>query len=125
MIYGIGMDLCNVGRIRSLSYKGSFIIKYFSQTERIYIEEKGSAADQTIAGMLAAKEAFVKMLGTGFENMDLAAIEILHDTNGRPYYHPVRWAEQALRERFISDVFLSISHDGNIAGAYALAEVSE
>ena len=75
--------------------------------------------------MLEAKETFVKMLGTGFENINLAAIEILHDINGRPYYHPVRWAEQALREKFISEVFLAISHDGNIAGAYALAEVSE
>lgn len=125
MIYGIGMDLCAVRRMEMLSNKDAFLNKYFSKKEQEYIVEKGASSDQTMAGMFAAKEAFVKMLGTGFENADLKAIEVLHGDHGEPYYNPKRWAEKALEQRGIASVFLSISHEKEMAGAYAVAETGD
>lgn len=125
MVCGIGMDLCSVDRIKNLAHKESFIRKYFSKLEQEYIIAKGASADQTTAGMFAAKEAFVKMLGTGFINADLRSIEILHDKKGKPYICTNGWAKHAVEERFISCIFLSISHEQNIAGAYVLAEMSD
>ena len=95
MIGGIGMDLCDVNRIRTMSHthKQHFIQKYFSEIEQSYIYEKCISPDETVAGMFAAKEAFVKFLGTGFQTVDLPAIEILHDSNGKPYFHLSGWAK--------------------------------
>lgn len=123
MVYGIGMDLCSVSRIKRLVHKESFIQKYFSENEQKYISEKGKSADQTVAGLFAAKEAFVKMLGIGFKCTELSAIEILHDRNGQPYFHVTAWAKEELEKRFISRIFLSISHEQDMAGAYVLAEI--
>lgn len=124
MVCGIGLDLCDINSIKNMSNKEGFIRKYLSIRESEYVEGKGKSADQTLAGMIAAKEAFVKMLGTGFENFDLAAIEVLHDSKGQPYFHLEKWAKKEVEKRFISRIFLSISHVRDIAGAYVVAEMT-
>lgn len=122
MIYGIGFDLCSIERIRNLTNKENFIKKYFSSREQKYILKSGSISDQTVAGMFAAKEAFVKMLGTGFVNFDLSALEILHTEKGMPYFYIDKWAAKEIEKRSISRIFLSISHEQDMAGAYVVAE---
>lgn len=124
MIYGIGFDLCSIERIRKLTNKETFIKKYFSLREQNYILKSGSISDQTVAGMFAAKEAFVKMLGTGFENFDLSVLEVMHTEKGMPYFQIDKWAENEIEKRAISRIFLSISHEQDMAGAYVVAEVS-
>lgn len=123
MIYGIGVDLCSIGRINRLLNKESFVRKFFSETEQDYLSGKKNTFDQTVAGLFAAKEAFAKVFGTGFVNMDLASIEVLHNENGKPYYNPKNWAKEVINQKNISNVFLTISHDGGIAIAYAVAEI--
>ena len=122
MIYGIGFDLCSIERIRKLTNKEKFIKKYFSLREQKYILKSGNISDQTVAGMFAAKEAFVKMLGTGFENFDLSALEVLHTEKGMPYFHTDKWAANEIEKRSISRIFLSVSHEQDMAGAYVVAE---
>mgnify|MGYP003301254262 CR=1 FL=1 len=123
MIYGVGVDICSIEKIKRIQNKDSFLKKYFSDTEYKYIKEKGKKEDQTIAGLFAAKEALVKVLGTGFENFELTAIEVLHDIYGKPYYNFMGWAKEAIESRLITHIFLSISHDEGIAVAYAVAEI--
>ena len=123
MIYGIGMDFCEIKRIEKLANKEKFIRKYFSKQEEKYLYEKGKGINQTIAGMLAAKEAFVKMLGIGFINTELSKIEVLHGENGQPFLCINGWAKVEIEKRNISNVFLTITHDAQIAGACVIAEI--
>ncbi len=122
MIVGVGIDLCEIARMEKLLVDGRFLGRYFSLEEQEYIENKGRCAADTMAGIYAAKEALVKALGTGITGTDLQDICVLHDKCGAPYYE-LR-GEYALHaaQRNITNLHLSISHDGGIAAAIAIAE---
>lgn len=116
MIYGIGLDVCSIDRISKNS--DSFFRKYYTDYEIEYCNCRYSS----FAGIFAAKEAFVKALGTGFMNTDLKAIEVYHSSAGAPYYRLTGWAEKELMKREIKNSFLSISHDSGIAEAFCILE---
>lgn len=124
MIIGIGMDLCSIDRFSSMMGKESFLKRFFSESEREYIAEKGASIDNSIAGIYAAKEAFVKAIGTGIINVDLTAIEIIHTLQGQPQYNLSGWAADEVKKRGITSFYLSITHDSGMAGAVAVAEVN-
>jgi len=119
MIVGIGTDICEIKRIERT--KDAFRSRFFTPAE---LEYAGGRAER-LAGAFAAKEAFVKALGTGFEVFELTSIEILHDDRGAPHYRLSGWAEEAAKSRGIERVFLSISHDFGTAIAFCVAERSE
>ena len=121
MIVGVGIDLCEIARMEELLVDGRFLGRFFSQEEQEYIEYKGKRAADSMAGIFAAKEALVKALGTGFTAC-IQDIVVLHDKNGAPYYD-LR-GEYALHaaQRSITNLHLSISHDGGMATAIAIAE---
>ena len=75
-----------------------------------------------MAGMYAAKEAFAKALGTGIRGFSLKEAEVLHDADGRPFYRITGKALALQHSRSIDEVLLSISHDGGLAIAFAVAE---
>ena len=65
MIIGIGCDLAEVSRIkRALGMKG-FAARVFTQREQDYCMARGVQAYASFAARFAAKEAFVKAVGTG------------------------------------------------------------
>lgn len=65
MIIGIGCDLAEVSRIkRALGMKG-FAARVFTQREQDYCQARGAQAYASFAARFAAKEAFVKAVGTG------------------------------------------------------------
>lgn len=125
MITGVGLDVCQITRMEELLESGRFLERYFSPEEKEYIRNRGAAAPATMAGIFAAKEALVKALGTGFTDTTLADIVVLHDKFGAPYYE-LR-GEYALHasQRHITSLHLSISHDGGVAAAVAIAERAE
>ncbi|MBQ9264154.1 MAG: holo-ACP synthase [Clostridia bacterium] len=122
MIAGVGIDLCEIARMEKLLSEGRFLKRYFSPEEQAYINGKGVSAAASMAGIYAAKEAFVKALGTGIVSGALSDICVLHDENGAPYFD-LRGAYQPLAaKKGIVRVYLSISHDGGMAAAVAIAE---
>lgn len=122
MIVGVGMDVCEIARMEKLLVDGKFLGRFFSPEEQEYVENKGRGAAQTMAGIFAAKEALVKALGTGFTEGQLADICILHDKYGAPYYDLRGNYAQHAAQRHITNLHLSISHDGGVAAAVAIAE---
>lgn len=116
MIVGIGIDICQISRIESC--KDSFNNKYFTTSEMTYSKSK----KESLAAIFAAKEAFAKMLGTGFTSFDLQAIEIVHNEMGAPEYKLSSWAYDEVIKRKIDNIYLTISHDGGIAIAVAIGE---
>ena len=85
-IFGIGTDIINIKRIeKSLRKEGSkFKDKIFTKKEMLYCESKKKPSSY-YAKRFAAKEAFVKALGTGFRhNITFKNIEVSNDNFGKP-----------------------------------------
>jgi len=122
VIIGIGLDLCSVTRIRSLLQDERFLLRYFSQDEQGYIHSRGAMAAASAAACFAAKEAFAKALGTGFEGMPPKDIGILHDENGAPSYKLEGLALSRALEKGMRSAHLSLSHEHDMAAAVAVLE---
>ena len=85
-IVGIGVDIVKNKRISSSLKNKNFINRTFSKKE-ILISNKISNKSGYFSKRFAAKEAFVKALGTGFRNnLNFKDIQILNDKLGKPFY---------------------------------------
>ena len=85
-IYGIGTDIINVSRIEKILRKNKiqFKKKIFTKKEIFYCDSKKNP-ESYYAKRFAAKEAFVKALGTGFSNGLLHKdVEIINNKKGKP-----------------------------------------
>ena len=124
----IGVDIVKIERIISLVQKDKNN-KVFSKQELEYASEKvgKKSAIQTqhkmyesLAGMFAAKEAFLKAMGEGIGGeLALGDIEIVHNNIGKPSIERTEKIEQILKGNDFGNIDLSISHDGE----YAIAVV--
>lgn len=111
----IGCDIIEIKRIEKAMEKENFLQRWFSDREQKLFELK-KFLPQTVAGNFAAKEAFVKALGTGFSGIRPADIEILRDEKGKPI----------VRAKGISQKCdVSISHCQEYAMAVVLMEKDE
>lgn len=122
MIVGLGMDVCQITRMEPLLKDGRFLARYFSQEEQQYIQDKGAMGPASMAGIFAAKEALVKALGTGFTDTRLCDIVVLHDKFGAPYFDLRGEFALHVSQRSITNLHLTITHDGGVAAAVAIAE---
>lgn len=117
MYKGIGLDLCGVARMEKLLEDERFMKRYFAPAEISYIKGRGAMAAQSMAGVYAAKEAYLKAVGTGLSGAPLNEIVVLHTELGQPMYAPVGRAAALLRG---GRMLCSISHEGDNAAAVAL-----
>lgn len=115
MIYN-GIDLVKITRFSTLIEKESFKSSIFTEQELTYIEKHNNNIS-TMAGIFAAKEAFLKALKKGINNYSLKEIEISHDENNAPF---LILHGQIKKDFPMENLSLSISHDGD----YAVAVVS-
>lgn len=122
MIIGIGTDLCEISRMAGLIKDTAFLKRYFDLREQAYVLSRGVFAASAMAGIFAAKEAFAKALGCGFNGIRLEDIVVLHRDSGAPYYDLQGSAEIAAREQGVVNTHLSISHEGDLAVAFAVLE---
>lgn len=120
MILGIGIDLAKVSRYTSFLDKQQFLDKYFHTEEIIYVRSKGAGAAQSLAGKFAAREAFFKALGTGFNGFSPRDISVINREDGKPEIEPSQKVKDVL-DKLAKDwkIHLSISHEKE----YAIAQV--
>ena len=86
-ILGNGIDIVENYRLKKLLFKkkSNFKNKIFTNNEIAYCEKKSNIIN-CYSKRFAAKEAFVKALGTGFrKNINFKDIEILNNGYGKPY----------------------------------------
>ena len=118
MVRGVGLDLCEIGRMEKLLQDGRFLERYFTPGEIAYIRSRGKSAAATLAGLFAAREALGKALGGGLD-FEMKEAEVCHTEAGAPYFR----LSGRLKERVgDSRLFLSVSHDGGMAAAVCLLE---
>ena len=122
-IIGIGTDLCAVSRMERAIQKQHFYERGFFDGERAYLDAKENARAQSAAAMFAAKEAVAKALGTGFiRGVMPSTIEVTHDAAGRPGVRLHGDALARLEALGGKAVHLSLSHEGDMALAFAVVE---
>lgn len=109
-----GVDLVLIERFNNIQEK--FINKYFTTKEIDYINSKNKNSE-TIAGIYAAKEAFLKSIGVAFNKYAFKDIEVLHD-NGRPYFNINETIKKEINKSHFS---LSISHEDKYAIAFVIS----
>ncbi len=122
MISGIGTDIVDVQRIAKSIENGAFIARVFSIDEITYCDSKVNKAE-SYAARFAAKEAFVKALGTGLRGgIALKEIEILNDEIGRPFLQLTGETKEILAGRNIKQIHVSLSHIKETAVAMIIVE---
>ena len=86
-ILGTGIDIVENYRLKKLllKKKSNFKNKIFTNNEIAYCEKKSNITN-CYSKRFAAKEAFVKALGTGFrKNINFKDIEVVKNLYGKPY----------------------------------------
>ncbi len=117
-----GIDLVHLPRIaRAYREHGTrFLERIYTPAERAYCLACRDPLPR-LAGRFAAKEAVMKMLGTGWRGgVEFADIEALPDPAGRPMVRLQGVAAQVAGALGIGLVLLSISHSGEYAMASAV-----
>jgi len=120
-ILGIGVDIIDNKRIKSLIRNKNFISRTFSK-EEIKFSKRTLNKSNYFAKRFAAKEAFVKSLGLGFRlNLNFKDIEILNDKRGKPFFQKTRKIDKIINKIFKVknyDLFLSISDEKDYSIAF-------
>ena len=124
MIYGIGTDIVATSRFQRFLDKGNsaIITRLFTGSEReTCLSRKDSAS--CLAARFAAKEAFLKALGTGLrDEMSWQDMEISNDPLGKPELRLSGRTAELYQVKNITGVHLSLTHDGGHAVAMVVLE---
>ena len=123
VLTGVGVDLCAVSRMERALEKPGFASRVFTEQERAYLDGKGLGRTQSAAAMFAAKEAVAKALGTGMAGgVSFSRIEVTHDALGAPGVRLYGAAQERLLALGGGRVLLSLTHEGDMAMAFAVIE---
>ena len=124
-IIGNGVDIIKNSRINnSLKIKG-FLNRIFTEKE-IQQGKKLKNKINFYAKRFAAKEAFVKAIGTGFSSeINFIDIEIKNYKNGKPYISLSKKLNNFLQKKFKIQkykVFLSLSDEKDYSIAFVVID---
>jgi len=121
-IVGQGIDLIETRRIREIVERHGerFLARVLTEAERAYCAAHAHPFPH-IAGRFAAKEAILKVLGTGWRGaIAWTDIEVINDPLGQPMVRLSGECDRIARERGIVRVMISITHTADHAAATAL-----
>lgn len=123
MILGHGIDVADLGRIKVLlaQMPEDFLVSTFTATER----EIPCLPEERVpffGGRLAAKEAVLKALGTGYAGrVAMRQVEIVRRPDGSPDVQLRGPAKDAADKLGVGQWLISISHTESVAVASAIA----
>ena len=124
MIIGIGTDLVKIDRLqKSIDRFGErFIERIFSPDEYDYCIKRKELAS-CLAKRFAAKEAFVKALGTGMrDGIWFRDIMVTNNQNGLPIISLGGITAKRLDDPDSVKIHLSLSDEGGFAQAFVILE---
>ncbi len=123
-IVGTGIDLARIPRFQRYVDEGNSALlkRIFTPAELEYALPRKSAAAH-LAARFAAKEAFLKALGSGLRfGLSWQQIEVVRDELGRPSLQLSGRAAELLSEKGATRTHLSYSHDGDYGVASVILE---
>lgn len=123
MIFGIGTDLVDVERVaEKIEKKEGFRELVFSAHEIAHCETMGHKYEH-YAARFAAKEAFLKALGTGWRNgTAFNEIEIYNNREGKPELRLLDTTANTIAGLNLGKISVSLSHVKTMACAMVIIE---
>lgn len=124
-ITGHGIDIVEVARIRELidRHGDRFLARCFTERELAYARERPKRFAEHLAARFAAKEAVLKVLGTGLRHgIGWSDIEVVRQPTGEPRVLLRGEAAAHAVRRGIERWHLSLSHVPGHATASAIGE---
>ena len=124
-ILGIGVDIIENSRISKSLKNKQFIKRVFSISE-ILVAKKIKNKNSYYSKRFAAKEAFVKSIGTGFiNNLNFKDIAIVNNKLGKPSFIINEKIKKIVKKQFKTssfNFFLSISDEKKYSIAYVILQ---
>jgi len=124
-ILGIGVDIVENSRIGKLLKNKLFIKRIFSNSE-ILISNKIKDKKSYYSKRFAAKEAFVKSIGTGFrDDFNFKDLSIINNKLGKPSFLINKKIKKIIKKQFNTtsfNFFLSISDEKKYSIAYVILQ---
>ncbi len=123
MILGIGTDLIEVERVaEKMGKKSGFMELVFSAHEIAHCETMSHKYEH-YAARFAAKEAFLKAMGTGWRSgTAFNEIEIYNDKEGKPELRFLGNTADTISGMGFGKISVSLSHLKSIASAIVIIE---
>ena len=124
MIFGIGIDIVNIERIEQVMARWGdlFLGRVFTEKEIFWCQRRARPSE-CFAVLFAAKEAFLKAIGTGLRNgIQWTDIEVEHESSGKPHLSFRRKAKELLETNRIQKASVTLSHDRPCAVAHVILE---
>ena len=118
-----GIDLVDFPRIEDLVNRHGrrFLDRVYTKAEQAYAESNKNRIEK-LAGRFAAKEAILKLMGTGWRGkIAWTDIEVINTPTGQPQVNLTGEVEKIARKLGIGQISLSITHTANFAIASAVA----
>ncbi len=124
-----GIDLVDFPRIEQMveRHGDRFVDRVFTAAEQAYARANRNTIEK-YAGRFAAKEAILKLIGTGWRgHIAWTDIEVTNDRAGRPQVTLSGEVKEIAERLRIQQISISITHTANfaIASAVALAQSDE
>ena len=107
-----GVDMVDCKRLAAMidRYGNRFLKRVFTRRELEYCQGKKRQIEH-LAGRFAAKEAVLKVLGTGLrKGMSWTDIEVVNEPSGRPKVTLSGGCRRIADEKDIAQILISISH---------------
>lgn len=123
MIKGLGLDLTELDRIRTLweRFGRRFAEKILTERELAQLPRRNPVP--RLAALFAGKEAAVKALGTGFaDGVHFRCVEILHAPGGKPGIAFLGRGLEVCDRLGVTAAHVSLTHSRDTAAATVVLE---
>lgn len=118
-----GIDLVDFPRIEEMiaRHGEKFLARVFTSAEQAYAQSKRNAVEK-YAGRFAAKEAVLKLVGTGWRGkIAWTDIEVTNNASGQPEVSLAGEVRRIAESLGIERISISITHTASFAIASAVA----
>jgi len=122
-----GIDLVDFGRIEKMAAEHGehFLDRIFTAAEQDYARSNKNSTEK-LAGRFAAKEAVMKLIGTGWRGkIAWTDIEVTNDSQGQPAVTVTGEVKKIADKLGIDQIAISITHTSDFAIASVVALTSE
>jgi holo-[acyl-carrier protein] synthase len=122
MIYGIGIDIVKIERMREVIEKwgDKFLERVFTENEIVYCYKKRTPY-LSLSVRFAAKEALIKAIGSEVP-VSLTDIEVINTGTGKPILKINNNLQDFFTSKQIKTAHLSLSHEHDYGVACVILE---
>ncbi|MDI6703835.1 MAG: holo-ACP synthase [bacterium] len=124
MIYGLGIDLVEINRMRETieRFGERFLERVFTKNEIGYCQTHKDKYEH-LAARFAAKEALLKAISVGWPKVSFRDVEVVNTRSGSPKIGVYGRAKDLLDKLNLQNISLTISHTKDYATAVVIIEV--